>query len=558
MVAVKYIPTGGNNDSGFNQKDKSYDLSFSKTSVPSTPHKRWKRFNRSRHRRRYPLVFKPKFFRPWQKKANKKLIRAVRRKRYKIIRTYLKPFCSFSLEKFLKGKGKLYSMKFRKYYKVFGKYYGKSHRMPRISLFFGFQQHDYWKQRYRQKKRIYFFYKGVPNPLFGVRYKANVFIKEYPVFRWRVHDRLSPYLAYGYRFKLKRLLRKYNSTLNTFRKSKKKRVSAFKFNSKRTLTIVANRKTFKFSTGKYTFYPRTSKKHFRLSKSFATIRYLQYCYYRRHRKFAKMRSFDRELYFIKRFESGQRSIIRNYFFKKIKRPLSDFKIRKLFYRAFIEPKRVYKRFNKKIKSISKRAARNIFKRRSRFPFSSRKVFKRTVKYKRLNSFPIKLRAKKIIRKRIWHKKQVKLDRAFRIMYNKPHHRKKTSVDNRWDFLLEKAFSNYYNLRYSLFTMFYSRSVAEVNQQINYGRFSINGHSPKNETYLFKGDLVCDLYKNNDFDLESNIEDIKTRRMFYSFIELDDYIQNIAVVKDVDSLSSSDTFLMNMATTRFANVNFLRR
>lgn len=526
--------------------------------APKAPNEHWKKVSGSRRRRSYSLKLRPNFFRPWQIKKNRKLLKVFRRKRYRSTRNYLKPYSSFPLQKYLKGKGELYKMKFTEYYKVFGKYYGKFYRMPQVRMIFGFQEHDYWGQRYRQKKPIYFFYKGVPNSQYGIKYKASVFIKEYPIFRWRIHTSLSPYLSRGYRFKLKRLLKKYNSTLNTFKNSKKKKVSVFKHKPKRTFIVVANRKNFKFSTKKYTFYPRTSKKRFRLAKSLSTIRYIQYCYFRRYRKFAKLRSFDRKIYFTKKFKSSERDIIYDYFFKKMKRPLPDFKTRKLFYRAFIEPKKLYRRFNKKIKDISRKASRNIFKRRNRFPFSFRKVFKRAVKYKRLNSFPIKLRAKKIIRKRIWHKKQVKLDRAFRMVYNKPHHRKKTDVDNRWDFLLEKAFSNYYSLRYSLFTMFYSRSVAEVNQQINYGRFSINGHSPKNETRLFKGDLVCDLYKNNDFDLESAMEDIKTRRMFYPFLELDDYIQNIAVVKDLKFLSSSDTFLMNMATTRFANVNFLRR
>lgn len=505
---------------------------------PGSRHHRtqWKSQNRSRYRRTKFLYLKPKFFRAWQKKANKNILRSLRYKNYKKIRKYLLPYPSFSLDQHLKDKGNLYRMKFSEYYRVFGKYYGKSLHIPQVSLFFGYRRHDFWEDRLRRNKRIYFSYKGVPNRQFGPKYKADVYLKEHSVFRWRIHNILSPYIARGYRYQLRTVLRKYNSTLNTFSESK--------------------RKYKKLSL--YTFYPRTSKRHFRSIKSYGAMRYLQYSYFRRHRKFAKMRSLDRNMYFLKRLSSDERGILQDYFLKRTRRPLANFKIRKLFYRGFIEPKKIYKRFNKRIKKISRKAAGNIFKRRSRLPFRSRKVFRQALKYKRLNSFPIKFRIRKLIRKRIWHKKQVKLDRAYRMVYNKPHHRKKVYVDNRWDFLLEKAFKNYYSIRYSLFTMFYSRSVAEVNQQINYGRFSINGHFPKNETYLSRGDIVCDLYKNDDFDLESSMEDIKTRKMFYPFLELDDYIQNISVVKDVEFLSNSDTLLMNLATTRFANVNFLRR
>jgi len=85
------------------------------------------------------------------------------------------------------------------------------------------------KERLRQKKRIYLSYKGVPNNFFGVKYKGNIYIKAYPIFKWRLSPSSLDLYSRGYKFNLKKLLRR--SSINNFKKFKTKKFKS-KFNFK--------------------------------------------------------------------------------------------------------------------------------------------------------------------------------------------------------------------------------------------------------------------------------------------------------------------------------------
>lgn len=183
-------------------------------------------------------------------------------------------------------------------------------------------------------------------------------------------------------------------------------------------------------------------------------------------------------------------------------------------------------------------------------------YSRRFKFKRLNSFSIRIRPKVLRRFKNKHKKKVKLDRAFRMLFRKPHIRTEGKVSNRWDFVLKKFYKNYYNLSFVLSTLSFFKSVAEVNQNINYRCLTVNQLYPKNITNLSKGDIVE--YSKRIISLEDIEEGKKHRSYFYPFIEIEDYTQTMSVVKNVNELSKEDAFLMNIASTRFTDINYLRR
>lgn len=181
---------------------------------------------------------------------------------------------------------------------------------------------------------------------------------------------------------------------------------------------------------------------------------------------------------------------------------------------------------------------------------------RRLKFKRLNSFPIRIRPKVLRRFKNKHKKKVKLDRAYRMLFRNPHIRTKGKVSNRWDFVLKKFYKNYYNLSFVLSTLSFFKSAAEVNQNINYRHLTVNQLYPKNITNLSEGDIVE--YSTKIISVEDIEEGKKHRSYFYPFIEIEDYTQTMSVIKNVNELSKEDAFLMNIASTRFTDINYLRR
>jgi len=198
-----------------------------------TTYELWKKNIKSKHQNNFKRKRKGRGkrakLRRWQKKFHKSFIKKFRSKRYHVLRKFLKPSRFFPLSRYLKNKPAFYRSKFRLYHKTFGKYYGKSFRSPRVKIVFGFLKHNYLKERLRQKKRIYLSYKGVPNNFFGVKYKGNIYIKAYPIFKWRLSPSSLDLYSRGYKFNLKKLLRR--SSINNFKKFKTKKFKS-KFNFK--------------------------------------------------------------------------------------------------------------------------------------------------------------------------------------------------------------------------------------------------------------------------------------------------------------------------------------
>lgn len=183
------------------------------------------------------------------------------------------------------------------------------------------------------------------------------------------------------------------------------------------------------------------------------------------------------------------------------------------------------------------------------------IVKRT-KLFRLDSFAEKYQVNSMFRFKSLHKKKVKLDRSYSLLFRKSHLRSNERPTDRWTFVLTNFFKHFYKLNYFMTQGNLLSSVSEASQKINYRQVIKNNRHNKSSSSIFAGDMV--VYNGNGLDLDTILESKKSRSYLNTFIEEDDYTQGVIVVKDVTTLSREDTLCLNIASNRFVDINFLRK
>jgi hypothetical protein len=183
-------------------------------------------------------------------------------------------------------------------------------------------------------------------------------------------------------------------------------------------------------------------------------------------------------------------------------------------------------------------------------------FQKITKDFRLDPYSQKYQINSMFRFKSLHRKKVKLDRSYRMWFRKPHIRTNQRPVNRWAFVLAHFFKHFYKLNYFMTQVNYISSVSDANQKINYKRLTKNNSNVKSSASVSAGDLV--VYNKRLFDLEDMLNSKKMRSHLNTFLEEDDYVQGAVALKNATELSREDTLSLNIPSTRFTDINFLRK
>lgn len=183
-------------------------------------------------------------------------------------------------------------------------------------------------------------------------------------------------------------------------------------------------------------------------------------------------------------------------------------------------------------------------------------FEKQTKAFRLDPYLQKYQVNLMFRFKSLYTKKVKLDRSYRMWFRKPHIRTNQRPIDRWAFIVVNLFKHFYKLGYFMTELNYISSVAEANQKINYKRLTKNNCNVKSSASVFAGDLV--LYNDNRIDLEDMLNSKQMRSHLNPFLEEDNYVQGAVVLKNAAELSREDSLLLNIPSTRFTDINFLRK
>lgn len=104
----------------------------------------------------------------------------------------------------------------------------------------------------------------------------------------------------------------------------------------------------------------------------------------------------------------------------------------------------------------------------------------------------------------------------------------------------------YRIDILLWYLNYFNSSFESRQNINSKSILVNGKCVKSNYYLKKGDIISISLKQNDKKTYSFIKIFKKHlfnNIFFSFLEVDYYSNNIVVIKDVVDLVDTDLQLL---------------
>jgi ribosomal protein S4 len=90
------------------------------------------------------------------------------------------------------------------------------------------------------------------------------------------------------------------------------------------------------------------------------------------------------------------------------------------------------------------------------------------------------------------------------------------------------------------------------QYINEGKILINSKRVKGNYFLKKGDVIS--FKSESIDLFLKFLSLKPNSQIYTFVEFDNYLKRIVLIKDLKEFSNED---LNLMVKNFFDTNKLK-
>lgn len=150
----------------------------------------------------------------------------------------------------------------------------------------------------------------------------------------------------------------------------------------------------------------------------------------------------------------------------------------------------------------------------------------------------------------YHKKKLLANLIFKLQFKSKNLSTKNLYNTR-NLLLDKYFKNYYQSGTLLYFLDYYSTKIQAQQKIHFGNLYLNGSLSCVNNSLQKGDILSVL--DSDLNLSKNLEKYSADSSFLTYLEVDDYSQNIVLVKGLNDLTSEDFYLMN---SEYVNLNNL--
>lgn len=108
-------------------------------------------------------------------------------------------------------------------------------------------------------------------------------------------------------------------------------------------------------------------------------------------------------------------------------------------------------------------------------------------------------------------------------------------------ILRSLIKKEFKLDFLLSNLNYCNGIYESKQKVSSGEVLVNGISVCSNYIVKKGDIIT--YHKSDFQLSDVIEKYKQDHRIFPFIEVDNYLGAVVVIKDYDSLSHDDFKLL---------------
>lgn len=149
-----------------------------------------------------------------------------------------------------------------------------------------------------------------------------------------------------------------------------------------------------------------------------------------------------------------------------------------------------------------------------------------------------------------YKKKLLTNSVFKLQFKSKINSTKNIYNTR-NLLLNKYFKNYYQPGTLLFALDYYSTKLESEQKIHFGNVNLIDSKVMVNANLSKGDIlnINDL----SINLSKNAQKYNSESPLLTYLEIDDYSQNVVLIKDLNELTSEDFYLIN---PEYINVNHL--